>query len=824
MTIANDHLKNVFQEVSDYFANIQDITVRPGEGSPPDYYTVTYNVAGVCKKNNGEVYSCDTHVISISLPFGFPHFPPNCLPESPTFHPDFDSSAICINDVWDTDKSIVHLIQHMGKMIGGEFFSKSNAFNEEAAKWYQANSDLLPFDSSSFDRRSETPDTDKSIDTQEGELFVKSIPLESDDPPENEVDVNQLELLASQKRFHSLARELQNTKQPFNGRNELQSQTEEAIATARNSFKNAEKLEHKGQQQKALNLYLEVEEKVADYPLIQESKERVQQAFDLLGDWVNGNNQEDDLDDWDSGDTLETDFTDKAFTPPPATRSGGKKKRGNKRASTTLSKRSFFEKTKDASKKWLLFTLIGGVVILAGMLVFSYFSLGENLKQADIAYTTCKNLLNKNDFKNALNKCTEARTLLSEMKYVRRSKKGELNKKIGALLSSTKLRQGLAGNILYEGNYVSIATKNLLVAFKEAGRNGNTFFQEERWHEATQSYTKALNIAAQTPEIKNIDLAEIRKLLPRALFNSLMLAGEKAMAISDWNGTTKYFSKALTLAKENSSMMLPEDISQLELLSIQAEFNALRERAHVLFEEKKWAEALTNYEKTLSLVKELELTAPEIISDLQENIVRTKIYMAIEKGQKAFAESKWDKVTHQYKKAITLLERNSALLRTINTEEIGKKLSRIMLHATIVQDKQDLARCLEAEEYESAIEKLEEITTTINSSKFAALPEFKAILDQVANQISESTEEMQIREQSTYLTDNFKKLFLKHYPAATNSILSSPKVEFLKNIENKLLFRMQCTEKAGGGRRPLRLQMDYLYTPSNASWNFYSDK
>ena len=177
MSKTTNQLEDVFQEVSDYFASVSGVTVTPGEGSPPEQYTITYKLSGVCKENNGEVYSCDTHVISLSLPFGFPHFPPNCLPESPTFHPDFDSSAICIGDVWEKDKSVVQLILHIGRMVAGETFSESNVFNEEAAEWYKANSDKLPFDSADFQHISpplvEEDDEDfDTIDTLEDRKSV----------------------------------------------------------------------------------------------------------------------------------------------------------------------------------------------------------------------------------------------------------------------------------------------------------------------------------------------------------------------------------------------------------------------------------------------------------------------------------------------------------------------------------------------------------------------------------------------------------------------------------------------------------------------------
>lgn len=291
MNNTSNQLETVFQEVRDYFANTHRIVVTPDKGNPPDRYSITYQIQGICKESNTDVYSCDTHVVSISLPFGFPHFPPNCLPESPTFHPDFDSSAICVGDAWEDNKSIVQLILHIGKMIAGEIYSKSNAFNDEAAEWYNTHKDQLPFDSSDFSDT--TPASAsmeeelnlESIDTLDDDDFDSSFSLEQDVLPPSPVDTGHLHSIATQKRFQALSRELQIVKGPFEGREELEEQIQTAMDKAKAMYREADILEEQGEQQQALDKYNAIEEIVSDYPMIQEAKDRVQQAFDLLGDW-----------------------------------------------------------------------------------------------------------------------------------------------------------------------------------------------------------------------------------------------------------------------------------------------------------------------------------------------------------------------------------------------------------------------------------------------------------------------------------------------------------------------------------------------------------
>ncbi len=802
MNKTSNQLDSVFKEVTEYFTNIPRITVTAGEGNPPEQYTVTYDIKGLCKESEGDIYSCDNHTVSISLPFGFPHFPPNCLPESPTFHPDFDSSAICIGDIWESDKSIVTLILHIGKMIAGEIYSSNNAFNEEAAEWYRNNGDQLPFDTIDFEAElppADIPYVEKpieldSIDTLDDNDFGDTFTLEDEPLPQNGIDVDRLRIIAKQKRFQALSRELQTISEEFEGRAELEQQIQTAMDQAMALFSEANTLEHEGKQKEAMEKYKSIEKLVSDYPMLQESLERVQQAFDLLGDWLPGST--------DSSEEESAEQEEETAPPAPG-------------------KRTFFEETKAVSKKWLLIALGLGSVALLATLVFTYFSLGSNLNMAQKKFTECQTLLNDNDFQGAQKKCDEALSLTAEVRMVKQNEKEKLSREIRLLLASPKLRQGLAGKTLVNGKYVTKSTKELLLAFQNAKKNGDSFYKKELWSEAVNSYTKALNIAEKTTLIDAPLLAEVRQKLPRAQFNSIMLAGERYLATSDWEGANEQFGKALKLAKSNPNV-LAEDITQLELLSNQSKFNTLRDQGHKAFNNGDWSGALTNYQLALDLVKKLDLAESDTIASLHENIAKTKIYMTIEKGKKAFAAAQWDDVIEQYEKAILLLEENSKLLSKINTRESRVKLSRIMLYASIIKDKQDVAKYLKSEKYPAAIEKLKNIQQSINSSQFAEMKEFKTILQEIASQIKDAEKEALLVEQSNYLTENFEKLFRKHYPAATRSVLSAPKVEYLKNIGDKILFRMQCTETAGG--RPLRLQMDYLYSPATKSWSFYTEE
>ncbi len=144
MAVATEQLETIHQELTQTFGDGEMISIVALDGNPPDKYEVTYQVEGLQKNTSDEIETVNSHTITLSIPFGYPHFPPSCKPKSPIFHPDFDPAAICIGDFWEKNRSIIDLIRHIGEMITGRFYSTSNAFNEEAAQWYEKNKAKLP--------------------------------------------------------------------------------------------------------------------------------------------------------------------------------------------------------------------------------------------------------------------------------------------------------------------------------------------------------------------------------------------------------------------------------------------------------------------------------------------------------------------------------------------------------------------------------------------------------------------------------------------------------------------------------------------------------
>jgi ubiquitin-protein ligase len=135
------------EELKKLFENQPRVKLLQTEGAPPDCYEIEYRLVGLTKAEDGSVSKVSRHVTLITLPFGYPHFPPAVKPLTPVFHPDIDPDAVRISSRWQQEPSLAKLILHIGEMICGKVCNLEDPFNQEAADWYREHAAELPFDS-----------------------------------------------------------------------------------------------------------------------------------------------------------------------------------------------------------------------------------------------------------------------------------------------------------------------------------------------------------------------------------------------------------------------------------------------------------------------------------------------------------------------------------------------------------------------------------------------------------------------------------------------------------------------------------------------------
>jgi len=803
MTILSEQLEAIFLEIKANFGQHRQIQVVPIAGSPPEQYRITYHLQGLCKKSGGEIQTCTDHTITLNLPFGFPHFPPNCKPETPVFHPDFDQAAICISEFWESNQSLSALIIHIGRMLCGEIYSTTNAFNEEAALWYQENQKKLPLDTvepapsgltppSPSAKHATSPATPLTVDIVDDILFpdneIKSLQGEDD---HSQGDIAVADITTQKTPDTPLTLEPSSAPpQDTLASSGLNSELQHKLNEARKKHQEGEAFEHQGQPARALERYQAVKNLAPDFPEIDQDISRAQYSVEMLGGWA----------------TEEIHPKDDKKKPT-------RKSQEKKEPPATNNTIPLHQDSRKTSRRPVIIVGIGSGVLFL-ILISAYLYFNAQLRRSQTMFEECRQFVETGRFTQAEERCKEAFNQTSGVHFIKQQEKNLLVEAIKQLQNSKELQEGLA---LTKGKDSETMPK-----WQESLKSASKYLADGQWTEALTGYTHTLQLVSEVPTFDHAILDQIHNNIAIAKFNIALQAGEQALAANESESAKNHFHKAMEIARENPQIP-PANIIRIKSLIGQVEMNTLIASGEKYLAKGDWTNALAAFEQARE--KEQMLSSsdmPSRSSSLQENIVRTKIFNSLEQGKKAFADAQWDQAINHYENAIHLLEENSEILRRDNPLQSQQKISRLMLHAAILRDQQSAAGHLKNKEFSAGINTLQAVIETINKSSFANEQEFLTIIKETRISINQAQDDLLTTEHITYLTTNFQKLFTENNPALNADNLSNPRVSFLKKIGDKSLYKIQCFEQGHG--RPVLLQASYLYDPATKKWRFYGSE
>src|SRR5262245_38158900 len=122
----------------------QYIRLAVVEGSPPDRYSIKFNLRGLVEDDDGRVASRMIHQAEVFLPLDYPRRPPFCWMVTPVFHPNIDPQKICIGDHWSAGQSLATVVAQIAEMICFQSYNVKSPLNAKAAAWAEQNVARLP--------------------------------------------------------------------------------------------------------------------------------------------------------------------------------------------------------------------------------------------------------------------------------------------------------------------------------------------------------------------------------------------------------------------------------------------------------------------------------------------------------------------------------------------------------------------------------------------------------------------------------------------------------------------------------------------------------
>jgi len=124
-------------------------------------------------------------------------------------------------------------------------------------------------------------------------------------------------------------------------------------------------------------------------------------------------------------------------------------------------------------------------------------------------------------------------------------------------------------------------------------------------------------------------------------------------------------------------------------------FQLLKQQGDELFASSDWTGAFTSFQEAISLGGKLDQSERSTLNSIQIDIVRAELYTTIKEGKAAFANNEWDEAIEKFARASKILMDNPGLLNQEDADRNLRKLSRIMLQASIIRDQQKVENLLQ---------------------------------------------------------------------------------------------------------------------------------
>ena len=793
MATDSDQHNNDYEQLKTTLELYPSIQISQVEGQPPDNYEIEYHLKGYVRNPDGSIATAELHRIRISLPFGYPHFAPTVKPLTHIFHPDIDPAAIRIADQWQEKPNLSDLVLTIGEMICGNIYSIDDPFNQEAADWYEQHRDTLPLDVLQI---ADIDDSDDDrFDTLDEDTF-SSLGLDDDDifGTETEVDESQIDMLRlqiDQKSIFAASKTMAEIPQSVNipDRDELEQTIATALKESDKLYKKAEQYEDHGRLDEAAHVLEEIEAIAADTPGLDTLRNRVLQSQSLADNFSLEQEEKP------SEETIAQDTSD---APPPK----------QKIKKTGIAKKSSFP-----LKLVLVIGVIGAVLTAAGLL---YLQDKKVLNQCLADWEKVQSLTTNNQFDDAQ---AEAEAILRNIPNINllTSSGNALASQITALLNSDDFQQGLLGNTLYDGVYISFTKKQKIDELKALTESAEALVKQGKIRKSLAAYQEAIRFARKHELIEQA--RELTETMNNLRFEEALASAKKAEDEKEWENAADTYRRALEISRTLSD---PEEAKEITKRLTAATFRHELDQSRQAFTGAQWQETITMLEHAQQLIDaNPAAVSAEERAELNRLLLNSRLYQILTLAREAYERRDWAGSIKQYQKALHLLKTEKEGFGP-GTEESYTKIEKTLLMMQIAQEQSYAMRAKKEDDLEKILQHYNKILELVQASKFRSDINLRKLTINSREQIAETRTLLDIQDKSNYLKTNYQQIFKKNYPSFAGSKLEHPKVQFNKRIGRKMLFTMTCIERSQGS--PSRLELRYIYDPDTKRWSLFTGR
>jgi ubiquitin-protein ligase len=795
MASGPEKLASDFEEVQKTLELYPSINIIQVEGDPPDNYEIEYLLNGYVRDVDGNVRQGAQHRIRVSLPFGYPHFPPAVKPLTSIFHPDIDPDAIRIATYWQGTPQLPELIIYIGEMICGNNYNLDDPFNQDAADWYAEHLNELPLDSVQVG----DIEPDETFDEEDDTFDLLGLDDLDDEQPNslNELDeqLNLVRLRIEQKEMVAagelLAAIPETTHIP--DREEIEHVISSSLRESNRLIIEAEKLEESGAIKEALELTEKIAAIAADTPGLEDLRLRLGQAQVLSESFA------------DDSTSPQADALSSAPPSPPSEAGSAKATKADLKPSTA--------KIKTAGLP--VKPIIAGIILLTGLTGTGllYFKDGSALKQAENKLQQAKQLAANKQFKGA-EQAAQASVAPLKTVFLRKTRKKELQNAVTTLLNTTEFKQGVLGKALYNHQYLPIETVRLLHRLDKITQKGDDLLKTGKIRKAITAYEEAQKFA----RVNKLEVQEeaITQTINNLRFEETLATARQAENAQEWENAATTYKRALEIAQTLSDT---EGTSEISKKLAAATFRHELDQSKATFTEAQWQKTIEMLQDARRLLNESpDTVSPAEQRELDRLLADSRLYQLLSLARHSYETRKWGKAIDEYQQSLNLLRTKSRIFAGSHDQDIPK-IEKTLLMIKIAREQGAATRAEQKDDIRLSLDHYKAIRNLIEASNFQKDSDIKTITKNVLTQIKDKTAKLSMNSRVQWLKNNFESIFHKAYPSSRSSKLSHPKVTFLREKKGKQYFNLSCVERNRGSS--FRLEVNYKYNLATGKWSIY---
>lgn len=350
------------------------------------------------------------------------------------------------------------------------------------------------------------------------------------------------------------------------------------------------------------------------------------------------------------------------------------------------------------------------------------------------------------------------------------------------MTESTLFQQGLLGKVLHNGQYIDLSSKQQLDQIATLSKQAKQSLADQKWAAALSSYQNALNIALGNEDFHHATIAELQETI-------------------------------LQIRDERYASFEAEGKSSFRVIVCQAD---------TLFKERRWLEAMNSYGEALRFAQENRVSDYDVVSRISRARHESEINNCLEEAQALLALNKGGEARKIFERIIALADENGVAdlaATTISSEEIAKIDKNIFLGK--INSLEEKAATLRVEKkYEEALAHYQEMLSelAVNSMKFQMN---LASREQMAKDAMAEINKLQVvTTQHRFLLSSYQNILRKNFNLPSNIRLQQPKVVFLKNENNVLVYKVTAlgTKGSNASAPDTKYEVDYKFNMGTGAW------